>query len=246
MRVVVAHHDLLSAEAPPLPAAPALLYADVPFGTGRSFSTFKDDMATALHVTHAVVEKSRALAPGGVLVVHCDHRINFLARALMEDAAHLRFFNEVVWAYNSGGAGKTCLPQKHDTLIVYAERSKEPTFNVLREPYPRDYKDRPGFHPEGRMQTSVWNVPILSTTSTERTGYPTEKPPALLERLLRTYTNEGDWVWDACCGSGSMGVAASRTGRNAFLTDIHPEALRTATDRNKNFIAGVDTCQPRG
>jgi site-specific DNA-methyltransferase (adenine-specific) len=246
MTVSVAYHDLLSAEAPVLPVAPALLYADVPFGTGRSFSTFKDDMATALHVTHAVVEKSRALAPGGVLVIHCDHRINFLARALMEDAPHLTFLNEIVWAYNSGGAGKKCVPQKHDTLIVYAEASREPTFHVLREPYPRDYKDRPGFHPEGRMQTSVWNVPILSTTSTERTGYPTEKPPALLERLLRTYTNEGDWVWDACCGSGSMGVAASRTGRNAFLTDIHPEALRTATDRNKNFIAGVDTCQARG
>jgi site-specific DNA-methyltransferase (adenine-specific) len=151
----------------------------------------------------------------------------------MEDAPHLTFLNEIVWAYNSGGAGKKCVPQKHDTLIVYAEASREPTFHVLRKPYPRDYKDRPGFHPEGRMQTSVWNVPILSTTSTERTGYPTEKPPALLERLLRTYTNEGDWVWDACCGSGSMGVAASRTGRNAFLTDIHPEALRTATDRNK-------------
>jgi site-specific DNA-methyltransferase (adenine-specific) len=246
MTVSVAYHDLLSAEAPVLPVAPALLYADVPFGTGRSFSTFKDDMATALHVTHAVVEKSRALALGGVLVIHCDHRINFLARALMEDAPHLTFLNEIVWAYNSGGAGKKCVPQKHDTLIVYAEASREPTFHVLREPYPRDYKDRPGFHPEGRMQTSVWNVPILSTTSTERTGYPTEKPPALLERLLRTYTNEGDWVWDACCGSGSMGVEASRTGRNAFLTDIHPEALRTATDRNKNFIAGVDTCQPRG
>lgn len=246
MTVAVAHHDLLSEEAPPLPAAPALIYADVPFGTGRSFSTFKDDMHTALRVTQAVVEKSRVLVPGGVLVIHCDHRINFLARALMEDATHLRFLNEIVWAYNSGGAGKKCVPQKHDTMIVYAEASREPTFHVLREPYPRDYKDRPGFHPEGRMQTSVWNVPILSTTSVERTGYPTEKPPALLERLLRTYSNERDWVWDACCGSGSMGVAASQAGRNAILTDIHPEALRTSRDRNKNFIVGVDTCQPRG
>jgi hypothetical protein len=70
MTVSVAYHDLLSSEAPVLPVAPALLYADVPFGTGRAFSTFKDDMATALHVTHAVVEKSRALAPGGVLVIH--------------------------------------------------------------------------------------------------------------------------------------------------------------------------------
>ncbi len=170
------------------------------------------------------------LRPGGVVVIQSDHHLNWMVRVLLEDST-LEFFAEVIWSYNSGGAGQSKLPQKHDTLCVFAKPGARPTFNVFREPYPRDYGGRPGFHPEGRMATSVWQIPILSTTSTKRTGYSTEKPPALIQRVLETFSPEGGTVYDPCCGSGATGVAARACGRTFALSDINPRAIEVATAR---------------
>lgn len=209
-----------------------LFYADIPYGTGRAFQDFKDYRDDAKKVLVSLVHwLPRTLAPGGVGVIHCDWNMNWVVRELLEYQEELSFLNEVIWTYASGGAGKKRLPHKHDTLYVYYKKGGDYTFNVLREPYPRDYGNRPGFHPEGRMCTSVWDIPILSTTSKERTGYSTEKPPKLLERLLLTFSNPGDLVYDPCCGSGVTGVAAKATGREYALSDINPEAIRISAKR---------------
>lgn len=209
-----------------------LLYADVPYGTGRKFDDYDDSVEVAARVQQAVVAHAPVLLrPGGVVAIQCDHRANWHIRTLLESDTRLAFVNELVWAYNSGGAGHRNVPQKHDTILVFAKRGAEYTFNVLREPYPRDYGDRVGFHPDGRMITSVWNVPILSTTSIERTGYATEKPPALIERLLRVYSDPGDLVYDPCCGSGASGVAALAAGRQWIGSDINPRAVEIARAR---------------
>jgi len=103
----------------------------------------------------------------------------------------------------------------------------------MREPYPRDYGDRPGFHPDGRIMNDWWQIGILSTTAKERTGYPTQKPLQLLERLIQAYTNEGDTVLDYYCGSGTTGVAAKALGRNYILVDKNQTAIDTANERLK-------------
>ena len=209
-----------------------LLYADLPYGTGRKFKHYGDPVEGAVGVAQSIVTAAAMLlVPGGVVVLQCDHRVNYKVRTLLEDTPYLSFLNEIIWSYASGGAGQKKVPHKHDTLHVFYKKGGTYTFNVLREPYPRDYGSRAGFHPDGRMCTSVWNIPILSTTSKERTGYSTEKPPKLLERVLLTYSNPGDLVYDPCCGSGVTGVAAQTTGRKYSLSDINPVAVKISRDR---------------
>ena len=229
---MIFEHDIRGGAPPSLVGKVNLLYADIPYGTGHRFEHYTDERASAVRVAECVVLSLRELlVPGGIAVIQCDWNLNWVVRGMLEEDAHLSFLNEIVWCYASGGAGKKKLPHKHDNLYAFYKKGGPYTFNVLREPYPRDYGDRPGFHPEGRMCTSVWNIPILSTTSKERTGYSTEKPPKLLERVLLTYSKPGDVVYDPCCGSGVTGVAALATGRDYLLSDVNPVAVDTAKTR---------------
>ena len=229
---MIFQHDIRVGPPPFLKGKVNLLYADLPYGTGRKFEHYDDSRIEAVRLAEALIhELPSLLAPGGIAVLQCDWNINWIVRGTLEGESSLSFLNEIIWSYASGGAGQKKVPHKHDTLHVFYKKGGDYVFNVLREPYPRDYGGRAGFHPDGRMCTSVWNIPILSTTSQERTGYSTEKPPKLLERVLLTYSNPGDLVYDPCCGSGVTGVAAEATGREYFLSDISPVAVETARTR---------------
>ena len=225
----------------------SLVYADVLYGTGTRFKSYDDSSVEgALAMTAGVLRRAAfVLRPGGVLVLQCDWHLNYLYRAMistlhpalrmlqkdLEIPDQFEFLNEIIWSYNSGGASRDRVPHKHDSLLVAVKKGASHTFHILREPYPRDYGDRPGFHPEGRMQTSVWYIPRLSNTSKIRTGYDTEKNPELIKRILLTYTNPGDLVLDPCCGSGASGIAALETGRAYMGSDINPDAVAIARAR---------------
>jgi DNA modification methylase len=209
-----------------------LIFADVPYGTGRKFADYPDTEREARAVIEEVVAGADSvLRPGGVIAVMSDHRLNYFVRARLEAHPQLRFFNEIIWSFSSGGAGKKRIPQKHATISVFSLEGGERTFNIVREPYARNYGTQPGFHPEGRMLTSVWSIPILSTTDSRRVNYATEKPPALLEQLLKVFTNEGDVVYDPCCGGGSTAFAARRLKRSFYGSDINPRAVDLTTQR---------------
>jgi DNA modification methylase len=81
------------------------------------------------------------------------------------------------------------------------------------------------------MMTDVWEIPFLSTVSKERTGYPTQKPEALIERIIQASTNEGDVVADFFCGSGTTPVVAKRLRRGWIACDVNPDAVRVTQDR---------------
>lgn len=221
------------------PGSVSLVFADVLYGTGSKFEDYDDSIPeNAISMTANVLRVAdRVLKPGGIVIIQCDWHLNYMYRVMLErydifdTPASFSFLNEIIWSYNSGGAGRDRVPHKHDTLLVGAKQGAPHTFNILREPYPRDYKDRPGFNPEGRMQTSVWTVPRLSNTAKERTGYATEKPPALIARLLQTFSNPGDVIYDPCCGSGASGVAAVTEGRMFFGSDINPKAVEISRSR---------------
>ena len=172
------------------------------------------------------------------MLVHVDWRASHyikLSMDRMEQFGYGNFKNEIVWKYNSGGASKRHLSRKHDTILWYVKGDGDYTFNILREPYATpDTEGRPGFHPDGRMLTDVWDIPFLSTTSGERTGYPTQKPLKLLERVVEVFSNPGDTVLDGFCGSGTTGLAAKRLGRNSILVDAGGEAVKVSKKRIKH------------
>lgn len=215
-----------------------LVYVDPPFFTqrkhGDSFDDRWDDIEHYVNeVTWRITHGWDALKPGGTLLVHLDwHAVHYVKVKLDLMAWNGEFQNEIIWKYNSGGASKKRLARKHDTILVYTKNGANPTFNPIREPYPHDYGDRPGFHPDGKLLSDVWtDISFLGTSSKERTGYPTQKPVALLERLVYLYSNPGDTVLDFYCGSGTTGVAARNLGRNAILIDKNPDAIEVAASR---------------
>jgi site-specific DNA-methyltransferase (adenine-specific) len=83
----------------------------------------------------------------------------------------------------------------------------------------------------GKVPTDVWWMTIVPTNSRERTGYPTQKPVALVERIIRASSRPGDLVADFFCGSGTTGVAATRLGRRFLLVDSNPAAIAIAKGR---------------
>lgn len=235
----VRQHDILQGlPAVVQPNSVHLVYADTLYGSGNKFADYDDTSAeTAMTVTRAIMEAAeKALVVGGALIIQCDQHANYKYRQMLESSTVFTFKTEIIWTYNSGGAGKSMIPHKHDTIFVATKGSAHRLFNVTREPYPHDYGDRAGFHPDGRMVTSVWNIPRLSNTAIARTGYSTEKPPALIERLIHIYTDEHDVVYDPVCGSGASGVAALSCNRNYIGTDVNKRAVDITLSRLADLV----------
>lgn len=198
-------------------------------------------------------EMCRVLSPRGSLYVHLDWRaVHYVKVMLDELLGSDHFLNEIVWSYRSGSRPGRWFGRKHDTILLYAKNPGEHTFNRLRggEYRTRDLKTAPDgrpykstrkgpiyFHPDGPAYSDVWDIPFLSTVSKERTGYPSQKPEALLERIIRASSNEGDLVADFYCGSGTALVVAKRLGRRFLGCDINPEAVAIARRR----LAQVET-----
>ena len=212
------------------------IYIDPPYFCNKNFGEFDDrwdsiqDYIDSLSPTF--VEARRILKDHGNICVHVDwHAAHRVRMALEGVFGEDNFRNEIIWCYASGGASKRHFSRKHDNLFVYSKNSGRCKFNPIREPYPHDYGDRTGFHPDGRIMNDWWQIGILSTTAKERNNYPTQKPLQLLERLLKAYTDEGDLVLDFYCGSGTTGEAAVRMNRRCVLVDVNPKAVQIARKR---------------
>ena len=192
----------------------------------------------------------------GVFYLHLDWRMSAQARIMCDrEFGKTRFLNEIIWAYESGGRSKKTFSRKHDTILLYA-KSKDYFFDLTRVPLPRGDGKRNhmarGRDEQGRMfsritsngkeyryyddepvyPSDVWNdISILQQRDPERTGYATQKPLKLLERLLLPVTNPGDLVVDLCCGSGTALEAAQQLDCRFAGLDLNPEAVAVALSR---------------
>jgi len=196
-----------------------------------------DDMPLPEHLAALrarVVEMRRVLAPHGSLYLHVDWRTVHHVRLLLDEVFGAeRFLNELVWAYDYGGRARDRWPRKHDTILWYA---KGDTWTFRRDEIDRIPYMAPGLvGPEkasrGKLPTDVWWMTIVPPASAERTGYPTQKPVRLLERIVAASSRPGDLVLDPYAGSGTTGVAASRLGRRWLLVDRNPAAVAIARER---------------
>jgi len=194
------------------------------------------DLAYCVRLAKSLGEMQRVLKPTGSLYLHCDARVSHYLRFLLDALfGRARFRNAIVWAYRTGGVGKRHFARKYDVILFYTA-SDSYTFYPQRErvryrkPFFGARRDEQGFYADVFMR-DVWEIPAVINVSAERTGYPTQKPIALLERIIRASSNEGDWVLDPFCGSGTTLVAAQRLGRRWIGIDVNAEALRVARSR---------------
>jgi site-specific DNA-methyltransferase (adenine-specific) len=180
-------------------------------------------------------EAYRLLTPDGSLFVHLDYREAHYVKVLLDTIFGREcFMNEIIWAYDYGGRSKRRWPAKHDTIFWYAKDPERYVFNyeaIDRIPYMAPDLVGAEKAQRGKTPTDVWWLTIVPTNSKEKTGYPTQKPLKLLERIVRVHSDVGDWVLDFFAGSGTTGEAAARLGRRFVLIDNHPDAIRIMTER---------------
>jgi site-specific DNA-methyltransferase (adenine-specific) len=196
-----------------------------------------DDLPLDVHLEalHSrTVELYRVLTATGSLYLHVDWRTAHHARLLLDEVfGPERFLNEIVWAYDYGGRGRDRWPRKHDTILWYAKGDVW-TFErdaIDRIPYLAPGLVGPEKAARGKLPTDVWWMTIVPPGSAERTGYPTQKPVRLLERIIAASSRPGDLVLDPYAGSGTTGVAAARLGRRWLLVDRNPAAVQIARAR---------------
>lgn len=192
------------------------------------------------------------VAPGGSLVLHVDPRSShYFKVALDATLVDAEFASEIVWRYRRWPSKTRNFQRVHDVLLRYVNRNDEPRFNQLHEPLAPSTVETWG---KGKQQAvtqagrrvrskttdvdspgvpmgDVWDIGIIAPSAKERTGYPTQKPEALLERLVLSLTNPGDTVLDPCFGSGTTLAAAAKHGRSVIGIDAGDVAHRVARER---------------
>jgi site-specific DNA-methyltransferase (adenine-specific) len=196
-----------------------------------------DDLPLEAHLEQLrlrLVELRRVLADHGSLYLHVDWRTVHHVRLVLDEVfGAARFLNEIVWAYDYGGRARDRWPRKHDTILWYAKGDRW-LFDrdaVDRVPYLAPGLVGPEKAARGKLPTDVWWMTIVPPGSAERTGYPTQKPVRLLERIVAASSRPGDLVVDPYAGSGTTGVAAARLGRRWLLIDRNPDAVAIARGR---------------
>lgn len=211
-----------------------LVYLDPPFATGRVHrgraGAFDDRFASLEayleFLAPRVGECRRVLRDSGSILVHCDWRTSHRVRCLLDDLFGAeRFVNQLVWSYGLGGSSPRAFARKHDDILFYAKGASY-WFEAPRVPA-RSRRMR-GLT---KKATDVLDIPAINNQALERVGYPTQKPLALLDLLVRACCPPRGVVLDPCCGSGTTILAAVAAERTAIGFDVNPDAIRTAALR---------------
>lgn len=203
--------------------------------------SYRDDMPLGEYLEYLgerLSEIHRVLKSTGSLYLHLDWNVSHHARFMLDDIfGSENFLNEIIWSYDYGGRARDKWARKHDNILWYRKGDTH-TFNrddIDRLPYMAPSLVGPEKAALGKLPTDVWWMSIVPTNGKERTGYPTQKPLKLVERIVRASSNPGELVADFWVGSGTTAVAAARSGRRYLACDLNPEAIRITRER----LAGV-------
>ncbi len=231
----VVQADWISIGALAAPSTVDLVYADPPFNTGKAKSgrsgRYADSWATLdayiAWLRPRVAAAVRLLKPSGNLLLHVDwhtsHRVRVLLDSLLGED---RFVNHLVWVYGLGGSSPRRFARKHDDILWYCI---DPARSFFKPPRVAATSNR--MRGQTKKMTDVLAVPSINNMAGERTGYPTQKPLALMDLLVRACCPTGGLVLDPCCGSGTTLVAAAASGRSALGCDTSARAVALARGR---------------
>ena len=191
-------------------------------------------MSYITYMAQRVIEMHRILKPTGSLYYHCDPTAGHFVKLMLDCIfGKKNFRNEIIWSYNWGGRSDTYFPRKHDLIYMFVKDRRQTFFygDDIRIPYKTQVEGRtkPLVSKEkfekGQIPTDVWQIPIVHAMSKERTGYPTQKPLALLERIIKASCPEGGIVLDPFCGCATTCVEAQILGRKWIGIDIEEQAV---------------------
>lgn len=208
------------------------------------------------YMSERLKEAHRVLKETGNIFVHCDNNASYIFRDILEKIfGSSNFQSEIIWTYKRWSNSKRGLINAHQTILFYSKTSKfkfnriytnySPTTNVdqLLQERVRDSNNKIVYKRDDNGDTiapkakkgvplsNVWDIPYLNPKAKERVGYPTQKPLALLERIIRLGSDPGDVVLDPFCGSGTTLVAAKLLGREYIGFDVSADAINITNSR---------------
>lgn len=212
-----------------------LIYCDMLYGTGRNFKDYKDLKPIRSEIENHYIprlnEMKRVLKDTGSIYLQIDCNINHWIRCMMDDIfGYNNFLNEIICGYKWGGTSKNKYPRKHDNILFYS-KTKKYIFNIQYEKYTtKDIRWHNNSY--GKSIRDVWDdISIINTMSKERIGYPTQKPKALIERIIKSSSNELDLVADFYMGSGTTAEVCKELNRNFIGCDINKRAVDISIER---------------
>lgn len=216
-------------------------------------------------------EFHRILKDSGSIFIHCDRNANHIVRFLLDCVFGAKNFqSEIIWIYKRWSNSKKGLLNNHQNIYFYS-KSKNFTFNFIYEPYsPTTNIDQIlqqrkkdifgksvyakdsngdiilGDKKKGVPLSDVWDIPYLNPKAKERVNYPTQKPIALLEKIIQIASNKGDLILDPFCGSGTTLLAAKLNERNFIGIDSSKEAVSISEQRLQNPIKSQSVVLSKG
>ena len=198
-------------------------------GIGSSYNKYY-----LIYMAIRLIEMHRILKDTGSLYFHCDQTMSHYLKILLDCIfGESNFRNEVVWCYQTGGVSKRWFARKHDIVFFYS-KTKNYYINLEKIKEKRSEKSlKRAQNPKGarvnindtkRLPFDVWNIQALNAMDKERTGYPTQKPLALLERIIKASSKEGDFILDPFCGCATTCIASEKLERDWVGIDISRKA----------------------
>ena len=195
-------------------------------------------------------EAHRVLSETGSLFFHIDYREVHYCKVMLDEIFGRECFqNEIIWAYDYGARSTKRWPAKHDNILWYTRDPERYTFNLSecdRIPYMAPGLVGPEKAARGKTPTDVWWHTIVSPTGKEKTGYATQKPLGILERIVKVHSNAGDVVLDFFAGSGTAGEAAAKNGRRFLLVDENADAICVMKKRLAKYNPRLVDGSPSG
>ena len=187
------------------------------------------------------------LSETGSIFLHCDPKKNYHLRSLLDEVFGPDcFVNEIVWHYRRWTGGSNKFQEMHDTIYFYSKTPGNYKFNEMWTEYTdASLKRKQNYHTRikgddvfetsiderGVRDNDVWDISVINSQALERTGYPTQKPEKILEKIIEAASDEGDLVFDCFMGSGTTQAVAMKLGRRFIGADINLGAIQTTTKR---------------
>jgi len=216
-------------------------------------------LAYLVNMTLRIAEIHRVLKPTGSFYLHCDPNSSHYLKLVLDAifcAQGGDFQNEIVWSYKTGGASKKRFSKKHDVILFYT-KSNHYLFNPQKEKSYMMHKygfkksdfqidEASGLQYSMVYQKDVFDIPTIGSDSSERLGYPTQKPEALLERIIKSSSNEDDIILDAYCGCGTTVAVAEKLKRQWIGIDITYQSISLILRRLGDQNADIDNIEMNG
>jgi site-specific DNA-methyltransferase (adenine-specific) len=220
-----------------------LVFIDPPFNTGNDQKLLSSQRAYAdkygdfkSFINPILKELCRISKKSGSIFILLDYREVHYVKVWMDDILGREAFKgEIIWHFETGGQSKTKWSNKHNTVLWYS-KSTNPIFNFDAVPSEVRKAPKPGYEGSKKL-SSVWNI-NMSTTDSQRVGYPSQKPEQLLENIISVHSKQNDVVLDCFAGSGTTGAVAKRLGRRYILIDSNPESISVINERLKTVSQG--------